>query len=52
LRAITLLPGVPNSARLEEIPEPAPNDGAILARWRDALEPQPGDIKVVVDFTP
>ena len=32
LRAITLLPGVANSARLEDVPEPPPSDGSILVR--------------------
>lgn len=32
MRAITVTPGVANSARLEDVPEPPPSDGAILAR--------------------
>ncbi len=32
MRAITILPGVANSARLDDIPEPAQADGTILAR--------------------
>jgi glucose 1-dehydrogenase len=32
MRAITVSPGVANSAKLEEVPEPPPSDGAILAR--------------------
>jgi glucose 1-dehydrogenase len=32
MRAITVLPGVANSARLDEVPEPPPSDGAVLAR--------------------
>ena len=32
MRAITLLPGVPDSARLDDIPEPPISDGPILAR--------------------
>ena len=32
MRAITLTPGVANSARLDEIPTPPASDGAILAR--------------------
>jgi len=32
MRAITVLPGVANSARLDEVPDPAASDGAILAR--------------------
>lgn len=32
MRAITLRPGVANSARLDEVPEPAPADGAILVK--------------------
>jgi len=32
LRAITVLPGVANSARLDDVPEPLPADGAILVR--------------------
>ena len=32
MRAITLRPGIANSASLETVPEPAPSDGAILAR--------------------
>ena len=31
MRAITLQPGVPHSARLDEVPEPASAEGAILA---------------------
>ncbi len=32
MRAITVLPGVANSARLDDIPPPPPSDGAILVR--------------------
>jgi len=32
MRAITVLPGVANSGRLDEVPEPAPSEGSILAR--------------------
>jgi glucose 1-dehydrogenase len=32
MRAITLTPGVENSARLEEMPEPSPQEGSILVR--------------------
>jgi threonine dehydrogenase-like Zn-dependent dehydrogenase len=32
VRAITVLPGIPNSARLDDIGEPPLDDGAILAR--------------------
>jgi threonine dehydrogenase-like Zn-dependent dehydrogenase len=32
VRAITVLPRVPNSARLDEVPEPPESDGAILVR--------------------
>jgi glucose 1-dehydrogenase len=32
MRAITVSPGVANSARLEDVPEPAESDGPILAR--------------------
>src|SRR5882757_4206326 len=32
MRAITVWPGVANSARLDDIPEPPPSDGAVLAR--------------------
>src|SRR5215471_5767799 len=32
MRAITVLPGVANSARLDDIPPPPRSDGAILAR--------------------
>ena len=32
MRAVTLLPGVPNSARLDDIDEPPTSDGAILVR--------------------
>jgi threonine dehydrogenase-like Zn-dependent dehydrogenase len=32
VRAITVLPGVPNSARLDDIAEPPPSDGAVLVR--------------------
>ena len=34
MRAITVLPGIANSARLDEVPEPPPSDGAILVRTR------------------
>jgi threonine dehydrogenase-like Zn-dependent dehydrogenase len=34
MRAITVLPGVPHSARLDDVPEPPPADGAILVRAR------------------
>jgi threonine dehydrogenase-like Zn-dependent dehydrogenase len=30
MRAITLVPGTPDSAQLEEVPEPAPEEGALL----------------------
>ena len=30
MRAITILPGVPNSAKLENVPDPSKDDGAIL----------------------
>lgn len=32
MRAVTVLPGVPNSIRLDDIPEPPLSDGAILVR--------------------
>jgi threonine dehydrogenase-like Zn-dependent dehydrogenase len=32
MRAITVSPGIPQSARLEDIPEPTEADGAVLAR--------------------
>jgi threonine dehydrogenase-like Zn-dependent dehydrogenase len=32
MRAITVKPGVANSGRLDEVPEPAPEDGAILVK--------------------
>ena len=32
MRAITVLPGVANSARLDEVPDPPASDGAVLAR--------------------
>lgn len=32
MRAITIEPGVPGSARLDEVPEPPPSDGAVLVR--------------------
>ncbi len=32
MRAITVSPGVANSARLEDVPEPPPSDGAVLVR--------------------
>jgi glucose 1-dehydrogenase len=32
MRALTVLPGVANSARLEEVPEPPPDEGSILVR--------------------
>src|SRR5437763_357962 len=34
MRAITVLPGIANSARLDEVPEPPLSDGAILVRTR------------------
>src|SRR4029079_8977092 len=37
MRAITVLPGIANSARLDEVPEPPLSDGAVLVRTR-ALE--------------
>ena len=30
MRAITLLPGTPDSARLEEVPDPGPEEGSVL----------------------
>jgi threonine dehydrogenase-like Zn-dependent dehydrogenase len=32
MRALTVLPGVANSLRIEEVPEPPPSEGSILAR--------------------
>src|SRR5271154_5929773 len=32
MRAITLFPGVANSARLDDVPEPSTDDGSILVR--------------------
>jgi threonine dehydrogenase-like Zn-dependent dehydrogenase len=32
MRALTLIPGRPGSARLEQVPEPSPADGAILVQ--------------------
>ena len=32
MRAITLLPGVPNSAQLDDIPEPPDSQGSVLVR--------------------
>jgi glucose 1-dehydrogenase len=32
MRAITLQPGVANSARLDDVPEPSPDDGSILVK--------------------
>ena len=32
MRAITVIPGVPNSARLDDLPEPPASEGAILVR--------------------
>src|SRR6266849_4639653 len=32
MRAITVLPGTANSARLDDVPDPPPADGAILVR--------------------
>src|SRR5262247_2883555 len=32
MRAITVLPGVANSARVDDVPEPEPSDGPILVR--------------------
>src|SRR4249920_2876551 len=32
MRAITVLPGIANSARLDEVPEPPLSDGAVLVR--------------------
>ena len=35
MRALTVSPGIANSARIDEVPEPPLSDGAILARpWR------------------
>ncbi|MBF5042175.1 theronine dehydrogenase [Aggregicoccus sp. 17bor-14] len=34
MRALTVEPKVPNSARLEEVPEPPPSEGALLVRTR------------------
>jgi glucose 1-dehydrogenase len=32
MRAITVLPGMARSARLDEVPEPSPSDGSVLVR--------------------
>jgi glucose 1-dehydrogenase len=32
MRALTILPGVANSARVEDVPEPPPSDGSVLVR--------------------
>ena len=34
MRAITVLPGIANSARLDQVPEPPLSDGAVLVRTR------------------
>ncbi|MGA7487488.1 MAG: glucose 1-dehydrogenase [Xanthobacteraceae bacterium] len=34
MRAITVSPGVANSARLDDLPEPPPSDGAVVVRTR------------------
>src|SRR6185295_13423838 len=34
MRAITVLPGIANSARLDEVPDPPLSDGAVLVRTR------------------
>ena len=34
MRAITVLPGIANSARLDDVPEPPLSDGAVLVRTR------------------
>jgi threonine dehydrogenase-like Zn-dependent dehydrogenase len=32
MRALTILPGVADSARVDDVPEPSPSDGAVLVR--------------------
>jgi len=32
MRALTVVPGNPNSARIDEVPEPPPSDGSVLVR--------------------
>src|SRR5438094_7510261 len=32
MRALTIAPGKPNSARLDDIPEPSPDEGTILVQ--------------------
>jgi len=32
MRALTVVPGTPDTARLDEVPEPPPGDGAVLVR--------------------
>jgi hypothetical protein len=61
MRALTVVPGHRHSARLEEVPEPPVADArwpaqlitrrVPVGRWREALEPGPDDVKVVIDFT-
>jgi threonine dehydrogenase-like Zn-dependent dehydrogenase len=62
MRAITVIPGHPGSARVEELPEPAPEDGTLLVRGRllgvcgtdleitqgAYGEPPPGDQRLVL----
>jgi len=62
MRAITLCPGVPGSARLDEVPEPPAADGAILVRTialgvcgtdreiiaGDYGEPPPGEPRLIL----
>jgi len=65
MRAITILPGVPHSARLDDIPEPPALEGMLAVQAvalgvcgtdREILAGNygsartPGDIKVIIDF--
>jgi hypothetical protein len=60
MRAIVVSPGIPNSARLDEAPDPPASVGRVLVLGHESLgvvEDAPAqsglarDIKVVIEFT-
>jgi NADPH:quinone reductase-like Zn-dependent oxidoreductase len=50
MRALIVEPNTANSARLEDVAPPQPSEGAVLVRAL-ALQAEPDDVKVVLDFT-
>ena len=50
MRAITVSPGTPGSARLNEVDEPVPEDDELRQRRAPPLRARGDDIKVVIEL--